>query len=107
MPDTIDRASLVGIWTHSHEEDQGDIQVFRSSGFNFPRSRGRSSYELRAEGSLGGYRPGPDDRHVPSTGHWDLQGNQLIITPETESPVHYQVVSLEPGRMLVRPVTGQ
>jgi hypothetical protein len=107
LPETIDRASLIGVWTHSHEEDQPDIHVFRSSGYAFPRSRGRVSYELRPDGTLGGTRPGPDDRHVPSTGRWDLQGRRLVITPEGGSPIQYEVESLGSGRMMVKPVGGQ
>ncbi len=103
MPD-IDTTSIRGLWVHSHEEDQPGTQVFRHSSYPFPRSRGRTSYELRPDGTLGGTRPGPDDRHVAAVGRWDLQGSRLTITPEAAPSVHYNIEKVEADRMLVKPV---
>ncbi|RVU19977.1 zinc metalloprotease [Streptomyces antnestii] len=36
----------LGRWWHSHEEDQADVQVFRSEGYEFPISHGRWGLEL-------------------------------------------------------------
>ncbi len=101
----INPTSVTGVWVHSHEEDQPGTQVFRRFGYAFPHSRGRSSYELRPDGALGGSRPGPDDRHVATTGQWNLQGSRLTITPNAASPLQYDIETLEPGRMVVKPVT--
>ena len=105
MPD-IDPTSVAGVWVHSHEEDQPGTQVFRRSGYAFPRSRGRSSYELRPDGALGGSRPGPDDRHVANTGRWDLQRSRLTITPDASSPLQYDIETFESDRMVVKQVTN-
>lgn len=104
MPD-IDPTTVTGAWVHSHEEDQPDAQVFRRPGYAFPRSRGRSSYELRPDKALGGTHPGPDDRHVATTGRWDLQGSRLTIAPDASSPVQYDINLIESDRMVVKPVT--
>ena len=49
---------------HSHEEDTDDEIVYRSatSGYEFPRSRGREALELHPDGSYGGVVPGPADK---------------------------------------------
>jgi hypothetical protein len=61
--------SLVGAWTHSFEEDEGDVQVFRPAhAFAFPLSRrGRESLEFGANGDVKTSAPGPDDRYRAST----------------------------------------
>jgi YD repeat-containing protein len=104
MPD-VDPTTVVGAWVHSHEEDHSGTQVFRRSGYGFPRSRGRSSYELRPDGTLGGSGPGPDDRRVATTGSWDLQGRRLTITSAGGSHLQYEIQSVDPDRMVVKPVT--
>jgi hypothetical protein len=55
---------LSGAWTHSFEEDQGDVQVYRpSNSFAFPPSRrGRETLEFSTPGQVVCGLPGPDDR---------------------------------------------
>lgn len=57
-------AGLSGSWTHSFEEDEGDVQVFGpSAGFSFPPARrGRETLEFGAGGSAVSGMPGADDR---------------------------------------------
>jgi hypothetical protein len=56
--------SLSGAWTHSFEEDEGNVQVYRpSNSFAFPPSRrGRETLEFGAPGQVITGVPGPDDR---------------------------------------------
>jgi hypothetical protein len=79
----IDPEQLQGRWVHSHEEDTDDEMVFRlaSSGYEFPRSRGREALELHPDGSYGGTVPGPVDKPEPSgVGEWALEGgNRLVL----------------------------
>ncbi len=35
-------------WMHSHEEDSGDVQVYRPADYDFPPARGRRGFELQA-----------------------------------------------------------
>ena len=55
-----------GNWTHSYEEDGGDVQVYRPThSFAFPPSRrGRETLEFGAAGQMVSGVPGPDDRQV-------------------------------------------
>ena len=55
---------LSGAWTHSFEEDDGDVQVYRpSNSFTFPSARrARETLEFAAPGQVVTGVPGPDDR---------------------------------------------
>jgi hypothetical protein len=70
----MDAHSLTRTWVHSHEEDTADHLVFRPDSWTFPPSRGRRSFELKADGGLVERGPGPDDRIVARTGSWKLSG---------------------------------
>jgi len=81
MANQIDRAALSGKWVHSHEEDQGDKMVFRPASYNFPRSRGRRSFELAPDGRAVEHAIGPDDRPDASDGSWQLKDtDELELT---------------------------
>ena len=79
----VERERLEGRWVHSHEEDTDDEMVFRSasSGYQFPRSRGREALELHPDGSYGGMAPGPADKpEATGGGEWTIEdGNKLVL----------------------------
>jgi hypothetical protein len=93
----FDAAALHGHWVHSHEEDSEDELVFRPADYDFPRSRGRQSIELRPDGSYSERRPGPVDVPEESTGSWKLDGGRL----ELEDDV-WELTGAEPGRLTFR-----
>jgi hypothetical protein len=69
-------ASLKGSWTHSFEEDDGEIQVYRPTGtFTFsPSRRGREVLEFGEGGNLNEWTLGPDDRPRSTPGRWTALG---------------------------------
>jgi hypothetical protein len=82
----VERERLEGRWVHSHEEDTDDEMVFRaaSSGYEFPRSRGREALELNADGSYAGTAPGPVDKpEATGGGEWSVDGNKLVLGDRT------------------------
>jgi hypothetical protein len=72
----MNQASIQGSWTHSFEEDQGDVLVYRPThSFAFPPAqRGRETLEFGAGGSLTERAPGPDDRPRDTVGRWTALG---------------------------------
>ena len=71
----MNQASIQGSWTHSHEEDQGDVLVYRPShSYEFPPARGRETLEFGAAGELTERTPGPDDRTRDTPGRWTALG---------------------------------
>jgi hypothetical protein len=67
-------------WMHSHEEDEGDLRVYRPASYKFPPARGRRGLEFKPDGELVLYGPGRvrvGDRGL-------------------------EIVSVEPGRLTAR-----
>lgn len=60
--------------------------VFRPADHPLPPSRGRTSFELRPDGSYVDRSPGPVDVPEESTGRWSLEGDRLILDPEGDRP---------------------
>jgi hypothetical protein len=99
-----DPASLVGSWSHSHEEDDEGVQVFRPVDYDFPPSRGRESFTLRPDGTAVAGLPGPDDRGISTDeGTWQLQGDVLHIRCPGWAAT-YEVVGAASQRLELRPV---
>jgi len=98
----IDRTSLIGRWTHSHEEDDPGKMVFRLRGWNFPPSRGRRSFQLRPDGSLQSGGPGPDDRSREASGQWRLLPGDILELDEPSGPVRFHLVEASPDKLVVR-----
>lgn len=71
-------ASPVGVWMHAHEDEAGDRLVFRRAEAAPPPSRGRAMLTFKADGSVSGTRPGPDDRPVPVQGQWTLDPDHRV-----------------------------
>jgi len=96
----IDPDQLEGRWVHSHEEDTDDEIVYRaeSSGYDFPRSRGREALELNPDGSYSGVVPGPTDKpEATGVGGWTVEGDRLVLPDRT-----LEVTGVEAGVLRVR-----
>ena len=97
-----DPVSLIGAWTHSHEEDGEDRMVFRPAGTQFPRARGgRETLELDPGGELRHRSPGPDDRGVEGTGAWALDGDELTLE-RAGSADRYRVERVDGEELVLR-----
>jgi len=99
----IDPAALTGSWLHSHEEDDGGRNVFRSAGYDFPPARGRDGFELDANGDARRTEPGPDDRKQSTGGTWKLVDDELRLDTGGRDE-RYAVESVEPGKIVLRQV---
>lgn len=98
----VERAALIGSWTHSHEEDHDGVQVFRPSDFDFPPSRGRTSLTLHPDSTATLGTPGPDDRGTSDDGTWDLTGDVLRVAAPAWS-ASYEVVAVDDKHLELRP----
>ena len=75
----IERGVLEQHWVHSHEEDTDQEMVFRPASYKFPPSRGRSSFDLKPDGSLTESGPGPADRSEQKAGRWHLDAKDNLV----------------------------
>ena len=99
-----ERALLSRRWLHSHEEDSGDSMVFRPAEFGFPPSRGRSGFELGADGQLIDVAIAPTDGPQEFRGSWKLEEGRLeLFGPGALAPERvFEVESVEEDRLVVR-----
>jgi hypothetical protein len=96
---------LRGSWTHSFEEDSGDIQVYRpTDSFTFPPSRrGREVLEFGEGGNLTEWAPGPDDRPRSKAGRWTPLGmNRFRLEGAEVSSRIIEVVEQTPEILKIR-----
>jgi hypothetical protein len=90
-------------WVHSHEEDSGSEMVFRPASHPLPPSRGRTSFELRPDGSYVESSPGPADVPEESSGRWSLEGDRLALTAEGDRPDQaWEVKAVGDDRLALR-----
>jgi hypothetical protein len=91
-------------WYHAYEEDSDGEMVFRPEGHPLPPARGRTSIELRADGSYVESAPGPVDVPVESSGSWSLDGDRLTLGGTADQPGHeWRVMAASADRLTVRP----
>jgi hypothetical protein len=93
---------LMRHWVHSHEEDSGDVRVYRPADYDFPPARGRRGFEPRPDGELLLYGPGATDRPEETTGTWSVSGSGRVRLGDEE----VEIVSVSPDRLSVRPSGG-
>ena len=95
--------AVVGRWVHSHEEDTDEELVYRPASHPFPPSRGRTSFELRPDGTYVELSPGPVDVPVESEGTWSLDGGRLFVEGVGDRPGEaWEVTSAEGDRLTLR-----
>lgn len=96
--------NLIGHWVHSHEEDTATETVFRPAHFNFPRSRGRDSFELQPD-ALIERGPGPGDAATSRRGTWSVSAKGEISffrDREKKAARVLKILSVQPDRLAVR-----
>ena len=94
---------VTGRWTHSFEEDRGDVLVYRPSDHNFPRSPGRDGIEFSADGSCTEWVPRRGDALEPVPGRWRATGDgRLHVTTDRGEQRVIEVVQLGPDRLEIR-----
>ncbi len=92
---------LEGRWVHSHEEDTDHEMVFRPATHSFPPSRGRTSFELRGDGTYVERSPGPVDVPEESSGSWSLDADRLVIGDRD-----WRVAAIDDDRLVVKKSAG-
>lgn len=101
----MSQASIQGSWTHSFEEDQSDVLVYRPThSFAFPPARGRETLEFGEGGKLIEGGPGPDDRPRNTAGRWTALGmNRFRLGGTTDAPGRViEVVAHTPEVLKIR-----
>ena len=105
MSNPINQDALYQHWVHSHEEDTNTEIVFRPATYNFPRSRGRRSFELKPDGILVEGGMAPDDRRQETQGTWALQDSDTLVfyTQSASQPSRVMpIASVDKDRLVIK-----
>ena len=102
MGNEIDPSALERAWLHAHEEDEGDLLVFRPADHPLPPARGRESLTLGPNEELVRGGPGPDDRHVSNAGTWRIDGRELVLQVPGRPEERLELMSVDPEKLVVR-----
>ena len=98
----MNASKLEGVWYESTEEAEGDRLVYRSSRYEFPRSRApRPSLEFGKGGTLTFGGPSPTDARAASPGKWKVRGKTLTVTAPGRRDV-YTIESLDEDALILR-----
>ena len=92
-------------WVHSHEEDTATEMVFRPADFPFPRSRGRTAFELKPGNLLVESGIAPTDGPQITEGTWQLnEKNELVFSKRaaTSASRVLPIVSAAADRLVIR-----
>jgi hypothetical protein len=90
-------------WIHSHEEDSGDEMVFRPAAYPYPRSRGRTGYDLHPDGALGLTGPSPEDKQQSAAGRWEMpKHDELLLTIPGEDKRKFTITSLSDDKLVLK-----
>ena len=100
----LDKEALHQTWMHSREEDTDTEMVFRPEGYNFPRSRGRTGFDLRPNGALAEIGIAPTDAQQTTTGKWQLEDDKLLFYQgsDTVPGKVMQVIHADTDRLVVK-----
>lgn len=96
---------LEGTWLHAHEEDQGDMLVYRPNTYAFPPSRGRTGFAFEPNGLFTQYDIAPTDGLEGHKGRWKVQNDHIIrisLDDKQEPDYALEIVSLENQVLKVR-----
>jgi hypothetical protein len=104
MPGDV-RSVLLKRWMHSHEEDTASESIYRPAEYDFPPARGRSGFELRADGSCVYVGISPRDGHAEQPCTWTLEGEReplLTLNLQSGTQNTLRIASASDDKLVVR-----
>ncbi|GAA4375897.1 hypothetical protein [Hymenobacter koreensis] len=96
---------LYRTWLHAHEEDQGDVLVYRPNTYSFKPSRGRTGFAFDQNGLFTQYDIAPTDGMEGRTGRWTAERERVLrisLNDQREPDYLLEVVSATPELLQVR-----
>lgn len=94
---------LPGRWVHAHEQDTDSERVYVRAGAPLPPSRGRTTLELRPDGTYVQTAPGPVDVPEAAAGVWSLDGDELVLRDDrARVPRTLRITAATADRLAVR-----
>jgi hypothetical protein len=100
----VRRELLQRRWVHAHEEDTEREMVFRPADYPLGPSRGRTSFELHADGTFTESGLGAADVPEPASGTWRLEQTTILLSEGAAegAPRELPIASIDEDRLVVR-----
>lgn len=92
-------------WLHAHEEDEGDVRVYRPNTYAFPPSRGRTGFAFDHNGLFTQFDIAPTDGLEGRKGKWTAENDHTLrITLDDKKDPDYklEIVSLDKDVLKVK-----
>ena len=91
-------------WVHAHEEDNDDEMVFRPSEHPLGPSRGRTSFELRPDGTFSESGLGAADVPEEASGTWRRDRDSIVLSDAAPGgvPRVLPIASADQRRLVIR-----
>jgi hypothetical protein len=92
-------------WLRSHEEEQGDVRVYRPNTYAFPPSRGRTGFAFDPNGLFTQLDIAPTDGLQGRKGTWKPENDHTIrisLDDQKDPDYRLEIVSLENDVLKVR-----
>lgn len=70
---------LYQYWIHSHEDDGDNFKAYRPKDYDFPVSRGRDGFEIKADGQFIWNRIAPADGNERVPGTWAWEADKVML----------------------------
>lgn len=97
-------------WSHSYEEDNGNIKAYRPHGYDLPPARGRDGFEIQPDGTFTLHGIASTDGTRRILGQWrQIADRTLKIDFEDpkRSPLFLEIIHSEPDFLTLRQPLGQ
>lgn len=104
---TAQLKQLERTWLHAHEEDQGDVRVYRPNTYAFPPSRGRTGFTFDHNGLFTQLDIAPTDGIEGRKGRWTAENDHTLrisLDDKKDPDYKLELVSLENEVLKVRRV---
>jgi hypothetical protein len=91
VPNLTDR-----VWLRSHEEEKGNLRVYRPENYPFPPARGREGVVFHADGRFDYLGPGRGDRPGKDTGTWrlDPSDSSRITANVADQAIEFRILEV-------------
>jgi len=102
---TTQMKQLERTWLHAHEEDEGDLRVYRPNTYAFPPSRGRTGFTFDHNGLFTQLDIAPTDGLESHKGKWTVENDhtlRITLDDKKEPDYKLEIVSMENNVLKVR-----
>jgi hypothetical protein len=86
------------VWLRSHEEETGQVRVYRPEGYAFSPARGREGLTFHGDGRFEYLHPGRGDRPGMETGTWRFEapGGDRVVADVAGETIGLRIVEAAP-----------